>query len=663
MFNPAVCPAALKKRDMQKRTTLPLLITALTAGVLAACASISTPDGGEYDETPPKVVGCQPANLSTNNKDKRVTLSFDEFIVLENASEKVVVSPPQKEMPEIRTAGKKIHITLFDTLKSNTTYTVDFADAIVDNNEGNPMGNFTYSFSTGPEIDTMEVSGTLLEAENLEPIKGMLVGLHTDLSDSAFTTKPFDRVSRTDSRGQFTIRGVAPGKYHIYALQDMDGNFLFNQKAEKIAYDSILIEPTCAPDTRQDTTWIDSTHIDTIRTIHYTHFYPDNIVLRAFTEEFTDLHLLKTERPIPDMFTLYFTGPSDTIPTIKGLNFEGAEDFILERSEHNDTLTYWITDTLVSDKDTLSFSLTYLDTDTVGQLVYRTDTLDLVPKITRTQQRKERQKKIEDWEDQQKKAKRRLKDKYEAKPNPFLREDFTYKMQPGGSIAPTENIRFTFDEPIAEIDTAALRFFKYNEKDSAWIEEPYLFLPVEGSLRSYMLYAEWHPGEKYKFEADSNAVRSILGKLSIDIKKEIPVTPEDEFSSLFVRLTLQKTDTAVYVQLLNNSDKVVRSTRAVDNRADFFYLKPNEYYLRLFIDRNGDGKWNTGEYAADRQPEEVFYFPKPLVLKARWEMEQDWNVRGIPLNKQKPEAITKQKPDAEKKIKQRNAERRKQMNQ
>ena len=619
----------------------------------AACASIGTPDGGAYDETPPKVVKCQPANMAVNNRDKKLTLSFDEFIVLENASEKVIVSPPQKEMPEIRTSGKKIHITLNDTLKENTTYTVDFSDAIVDNNEGNPMGNFTYAFSTGAEIDTMEVSGTLLEAENLEPIKGMLVGLHADLDDSVFTTQPFIRVSRTDSRGQFTIKGVARGKYRIYALQDMDGDFRFSQKAEKIAFDSLVLEPTCAPDTRQDTVWADSTHIDTIKTVPFTHFYPDDVILRGFTEGHQDLHLLKTERPVPETFTLYFTGPSDTIPALKGLNFEGTENMVLERSLHNDTLTYWITDTTVAYKDTLTFSMTYLDTDTLGQLTYRTDTLDLVPKVTRTQQVKELQKKTEEWEDQQKKAKRRQKENYVAKPNPFLREDLTYKMLPSGAIAPTQNIKFTFAEPIAGIDTAALHFHK--RIDTLWVEEPYLFLPVEGDLRSFMLYAEWHPGDKYKFEADSNAVTSVLGKASTAIKKEISVNTENEFSSLFIRLILP--DTAAVVQLMDNGDKVVRSAKAVDGRADFFYLNPGEYYLRLFIDRDNDGEWTTGDYADNRQPEEVFYFPKPLTLKARWEVEQDWDVRGIPLNKQKPEAITKQKPDAEKKIKQRNAER------
>ena len=598
--------------------------------------------------------------MSINNKDKRITLSFDEFILLENATDKVVVSPPQKEMPEIRTSGKKIHITLHDTLQKNTTYTVDFADAIVDNNEKNPMGNFTYSFSTGSNIDTMEVAGTLLESENLEPIKGMMVGLYSDLSDTAFTTRPFARVSRTDSRGRFSIKGVAPGKYRIYGLQDMDGNFRFSQKAEKIAFDSIIIEPSCAPDTRQDTTWIDSTHIDTIKTVHYTHFYPDNVILRAFTEEIHDLHLLKTERPVPDMFTLYFTAPSDTLPILKGLNFEGAENMILERSLHNDTLTYWVTDTLVSNLDTLRFSLTYLNTDTLGQLVSRTDTLDLISKISRSRQKEERQKKIEAWEEQQKKQRRRQKEKYVEKPNPHLRENLTYKAQPGGGISPMENIKFTFAEPVASVDSTALHFYQYNPKDSTWNNAPFLFLPVENDMRSYMLYAEWHPGEKYKFEADSNAVKSILGKLSTAIKREISATPEEEFGALFIRLILK--DTAAVVQLMDKGDKPVRSAKAVNNRADFFYLKPGEYYLRLFIDRNGDGKWTTGDYAAGRQAEEVFYFPRPLVVRARWEVEQDWDVRGIPLNKQKPEAITKQKPDAENNARQRNMERERERN-
>ena len=308
-----------------------LYLAVLFLTIVVSCASIGSPDGGAYDETPPKVEKCTPQNMSINNSKKKINITFDEYINIESANEKVVISPPQIEMPEISTSGKKINITLFDSLKNNTTYTIDFSDAIVDNNEGNPMGNFTYSFATGSNIDTMEVSGTLLESENLEPIKGMLVGLYSNLSDTAFTSLPFERVSRTNGSGRFNIKGIAPGKYRIFALNDMDGNFFFNQKSEKIAFDSIIIEPKSELAFRQDTTWIDSTHVDTIKTVAYTHFYPDDIVLKGFSEEFQDLHLLKVERPIPDMFTIYFTGPSDTIPQIKGLNFEGIENMVLEK--------------------------------------------------------------------------------------------------------------------------------------------------------------------------------------------------------------------------------------------------------------------------------------------------------------------------------------------
>ena len=145
--------------------------------IIAGCASIGSPDGGRYDEEPPQVVYANPADKATNTRQKKIKILFDEFIKLDNPNDKVTVSPPQKQVPNIQADGKSIKITLFDTLKSNTTYTIDFSDAIQDNNEGNPMGLYTYSFSTGETIDTMEVSGTVLNASNLEPIEGIMVGL------------------------------------------------------------------------------------------------------------------------------------------------------------------------------------------------------------------------------------------------------------------------------------------------------------------------------------------------------------------------------------------------------------------------------------------------------------------------------------------------------
>ena len=235
------------------------------AMLLTACARMGNPDGGWYDDTPPHVVSATPADKATGVRSRKVTINFSEFIKIEDAQSKVIVSPPQLEQADIRAAGKHILIELKDTLKDNTTYTIDFSDAITDNNEGNPMGNYTFSFSTGNRIDTFEVSGYALDASNLEPIKGILVGLYSLSTDSAlaekdstahakadstggqghgFRTSPMVRVSRTNGSGRFTIKGVAPGSYNVYALQDNDGDYVYTQKSEMIGFSHEVVVPS-----------------------------------------------------------------------------------------------------------------------------------------------------------------------------------------------------------------------------------------------------------------------------------------------------------------------------------------------------------------------------------------------------------------------------------
>ena len=369
-----------------KKHKLPLLLMMVIIGY--SCASMGTPDGGPYDEMPPKFVGSNPGMHAVNVKDKKIELEFDEFIKLEKPSEKVVVSPPQLEQPEIKVVGKKVVAQLFDTLKHATTYTIDFSDAIVDNNEGNPMGNFTYSFSTGATIDTMEVSGAVLNAEDLEPIKGIQVGLHMNLNDSALNTLPFDRVSRTDSRGRFSIRGVAPGKYRIYALMDGNQNYLYDSKTETVAFSDSIIIPSMMPATRQDTLWKDTLTIDTIKTVGYTRFMPDDIILRAFKEENTRQYLSRKERDKENHFILTFSAKADTLPTLKGLNFDEKDAFVIEANEGNDSICYWVKDSLVYQMDTLAIQVDYLYTDTLDRLVPKTDTLYLANKLTREQREK-----------------------------------------------------------------------------------------------------------------------------------------------------------------------------------------------------------------------------------------------------------------------------------
>ena len=632
-----------------KANTLFLPFYLLVFLLLVSCAKMGQPDGGWFDETPPKVIGASPADGAVNVNQKKINIYFDEFIKLDNPSEKVVVSPPQLEQPEIKGAGRRIQISLVDSLKANTTYTIDFSDAISDNNEGNPMGNYTYSFSTGAAIDTMEVSGHVLESENLEPVKGILVGLYADHADSAFRTKPMLRVSRTDSRGRFVIKGVAPGSYRIYALQDQDGDYKFSQKSEKIAFSHDIIVPSCKPDVRQDTTWVDSLHIKSIDQVDYIHFLPDNIVLRAFTEPLTDRFFLKAERQKANSFTLFFSYGDSILPQIKGLNFDAENAFLVEASEKKDTITYWLKDTALVNQDTLLMDITYRMTDSTGVLVNKTDSAqEILSKEPYAKRMKNMEKELAAWTKKQEKKKK----KGEPYDSVMEVKPLDVQLSVSSQFDPDQNVIFSFPTPLAKVDTAAIHL--YAKHDTLWYRAPMEFLPLEN--RKYELRGEWRPDIEYSLEVDSAAFEDIYGLASKPIKQGFKVNSLDTYGTLLVNITSLH-DLPLIVQLLDAQDKVVKETKTVNGVAEFYYLKPQKYYMRLIVDRNNNGKWDTGNYASDQQAEEVYYYPEAIECKAKWDLTESWDPLVRELSLQKPGAITKQKPDKEKKVKNQNVQR------
>ena len=589
-----------------KKHRLPLILMLVIIGY--SCASMGTPDGGPYDEMPPKFVGSNPGMRAVNVKNQKIELEFDEFIKLEKAAEKVVVSPPQLEQPEIKVVGKKVALELFDTLKDATTYTIDFSDAIVDNNEGNPMGHFTYSFSTGGTIDTMEVSGTVLNAADLEPIKGIQVGLHKNLNDSALTTLPFDRVSRTDSRGHFIIRGVAPGKYRIYALMDGNQNYLYDSKTETVAFSDSIIIPSMMPATRQDTIWKDTLTVDTIKTVNYTRFMPDDIILRAFKEENTRQYFSRSQRDKENHFILKFSAKADTLPTLTGLNFDATDAFVIEPNEGNDSICYWIKDSLVYQMDTLEVQMDYLYTDSLEQLVPKRDTIYLANKLTREQREKLAKKEAEEKEKERKKKEKKGEKIEEEKPS-FL----TMNVDAPSAFDINRNIVLSFDEPVARIDTSAIHMSV--KVDTVWQETPFLFVPDSVLPRKYEILAEWEPEKEYQLKIDSAAIVGLYGLHTNKVEQTVKVKKLDEYGTLL--FNLEGAPSTSVVELLDNGGKMLRQQRITsENTADFYYLAPNaKYYVRLFNDRNGNGKWDTGNVEQGIQPEEVYYFPKVWEMK------------------------------------------------
>lgn len=586
--------------------------------VMYSCANMASPNGGPYDETPPKFVSSLPAPNQTNFKGKKVEILFDELVQLDKPSENVIITPPQMQLPIIRAAGKKVVVELKDTLKENTTYTIDFTNSISDNNEKNVFENFSFAFSTGDIIDTLEVSGILLNAENLEPMPGITIGLHRNLEDSAFVKLPFDRTSRTNDKGEFTIRNISPGSYRIYGLNDVNRDYKFDQPGEDIAFNDSIIIPSFELATRQDTLWKDSLTIDTIKTVEYTRYFPDDIQLRLFKEKFVRQYLLKPERQQENLLTVRFNSPLDTIPLPVPLNFTPADSswFFAQEIEGGTGLNFWLTDSMVWKQDTLQVELSYPKSDSLNVLRPQTDTLQFIMR-----RRPEKHKKKKDDE-----------------PEPII--FLGMQVNASGSINLYDTISVTFNEPVLDLPKEV---FSLDQKiDTVWTPVDFKMFPDTVNSLNYFIRRPWKYGEEYRLTVDSAAIFSLYGKWNEPYSSEFKIKNEDEYGHLFIHVI--GIDAPAYVELLNSSDTPIRKVKVKDEYAQFWDLKPDKYYTRLVVDLNDNGEWDTGNYAEKRQPEEVFYSPKRYEVMQNWKVEENWEVKATPLAKQKPLEITKNKP-------------------
>ncbi len=596
------------------------LLVVIILSLIYACANMASPSGGPYDETPPRFVSSNPAPNQTNFSGKKIEILFDELIQIDNPNENVIITPPQLMQPTIRGLGRKVSVELRDTLKENTTYTIDFTSSIADNNEKNVLENFSFAFSTGDVIDSLEVSGILLNARDLEPVPGITIGLHLNLDDSAFVTEPFIRTSRTNDRGRFTIRNIAPGTYRIFALNDQNRDYKFDQPGEDIAFFDSLIVPTFELSTRYDTIWVDSLTIDTVYTVEYNKFMPDDILLRLFQEKFVRQYMIRPERTIPHLFTLRFNEQPDTIPDPVPLNFTPADSmwYYPQFTDGNKSINYWIMDSLIWQKDTLDLQINYMkSSDSLNILVPQTDTVQL---FMRTRPVEKKKKKKED----------------EEEPVEFLEMNITAS----GTKEMTDSVSVLFEEPVLDISRDVFRLSQkvdtvYNAVDFDFFIDP------DNSLR-FFIVRDWTYGEEFRLEVDSAAITSIYGKWNDSYSGDFKIKNRGDYGHLYINVN--GITTPAFIELLNKSDSPVRQAKVENGGVLFMDLRPDTYYARLIVDRNDNGEWDTGNYEEKLQPEEVYYLPKPLEIKQNWEIEENWDIFAEPLPKQKPLDILKNKP-------------------
>lgn len=591
--------------------------------LIYACANRGYPEGGPKDTTPPEVVTEVPESFSKNFDKKRVNIYFNEFVQLKDVNEKFIFSPPLKKNPKVSLRGKYIQISIGDTLKPNTTYSMDFADAIVDNNEGNPLGFYRYVFSTGDIIDTLEVGGQVVNAESDEPMLNLLVALYENHADSVPLLQLPDYIARTDSSGRFRFTNLKDAVYRIAALEDNNKDKKYTPEAEMFAFLDSTIHPIVMPMTRIDTFRLieriadnDTVYRDSIVTQEYMGFGPSNLRLRIFQEKLTQLYMVDDERKERERLDFVFSIPGRNDLQVRLWDTLATEPlpenwYFSEHSAGNDTISLWINDSTVYKKDTLNVILTYLRSDSTGQHSLYADT-------TRYTFRE--------------KKKTELRNKKEETPKIEFLEILS---NVSGDLDLGKRMYLEFKRPV---DKSGLKNMRLLEKVDT-LYQPVPFELEEDSLKIRRVYVDaiWKQGSDYKVEIDSAVVYDIYGRFNDKWEKKFKVKKEEQYGKVMLNLkgVTGKTIVQIYKSEGGKSENGKRKydvfrekTATQDGEVTFDLLPEGKYKFRAILDANGNGVWDTGLYLKRQQPEEIVYLPVEISVKQNFDYEQEFDLNS-----------------------------------
>ena len=587
-------------RPTSFRKHITVLATSMaTVGLLWGCASIGNPSGGPRDEDPPRFVKANPTPGSVNVDPSNIYIDFNELVNVKDAFQKVVLSPPGASTPRVSTRGRRVVVNITDTLLPNTTYTIDFGDAIEDNNEGNKLSGFAYTFSTGPTLDSLRISGMVLGAEDMEPQQGVFVGAYISKEDSAFTRMAFERLARTDEYGRFIIRGLQDTTYRLFALKDLDNDRHYANPEEDIAWFEDIIRPSSerimTSDTIRD---LYTGAVDTVVERERTRFLPNNVLLRMYNTGLKPQYLVSYTRPDSTRLEFIFNSPSKKRPTIMLADDEIYSSPLKgEASIGNDTLKFWLPKDLAT-RDTLKLALRYSNVELLtGIETIVNDTVKLMkPKEQAAKKNDKKKKKVD------KKASNAPTDSIGADlPNDSIAEKPKVPAFAFSAKGPDNDIRrpLTIDVPVplARLDSSA--FHLETKPDTVWI-------PVKGeyrleradtlSERRFKIAFPWQRGETYRLTIDSLAATDIYGVNSDPFALEFKTKATEDLSNLKITLNGLEPEIPAFVQLIASGDKPKYTAPVVNGSANFEGIDAGKYYARIYEDFNGDGKYTTGSY-------------------------------------------------------------------
>ena len=594
---------------MQARQILNSVLVVLISFVMwISCANPVAPTGGPKDEIPPEFLGSEPVNRARNFDAKRVNLVFDEFVVLKDLNQHLLVSPPMEEKLDVKTKGKGVRINFAkeEVLSENTTYTIYFGDAIVDLHESNPIPNFQYVFSTGSDIDSLSIRGKVLSAEYLLPAEDVFVCLYLDNNDTLVfdslpqKVRPY-YVAKTNAEGAFEINNIKNDHYLIFAVKDANANYFNDMPNEAIAFTEALIMPEEVFDYIPDTIPVDTSNVKlmdslwanyAVQVTKETHtlllFEPQDSVQKVLKDEFLDNRRMHFE----------FKYPLEEDVVFEALNVDADKKvFLVEYSSDKDSLDLWF---LKPFADTLVLKMVV---DTL-----QADTLEIVwavPKI--------------------KEMPRARRNRGEEKSSKAEVETIDYKSNFSSDFPYFAKGKVIFETPIksANFENCTLL------EDT--ISVPFEIYFTDKVKRKLLIDYAWKEGVDYRFEIPDQALTDIYGVKNDSIVEKFTATEESDYADLILKLTLPEDSNSIWqIQIIKGSEdkEQIYGSMRVQASGDvaFSKLAADTYRIRILEDRDNNGRWTSGDYAKKQLPEKVFYFPTEVELKSGWKVEEEWVV-------------------------------------
>ena len=614
-----------QNRDIAQSITrlVSVAIVLLFGGALfTKCASTMTPTGGPKDTLPPVIILMEPNNFSTNIDTlhpPKIEIGFNEFVQIKDLQKELYTSPAMKKKPTAVRRGKSIVVTIKDTLMPNTTYAINFGSSILDNNEGNPLHSMRYVFSTGPEIDSMYMSGYTADSYKADSVGKSFI--YFFMADSIEQPKDWDStmfkykpavIARAEKNGIFIAQNLKPVNYRIYAFEDTNNNMEYEPSVDQIGFLDTVYNPKDMPSFY---IWFDSLR-------HYPSADPQ-LYFRMFKDRrFTRQSLSAQERLNKHKAMIYFGAPN---PEVTSIRFDSIpEDRVIydPKSIGRDTVALWFDMAPEELPDTIKGEITYFKHDSVNNLVESTDKLRLAWVKVET---KEERKKREELEKEREKARKNGEEWVEPEvPNPFK-----VTIPTSGDYNKDKVLNMEFDYPLTKFDTAAITFTMTSEEITEPQNVEFCFIQDTLNRQRYRLQTEWTPKAKYELLIPAGTFENIARESNDTLKYSYTGSNPDKFARININVSGTHPKAKYILQLTNAQGKVQKEiTNVVPGKYKFEYVTPGDVMLRVVEDMNANGQWDSGDMVLMRQPERTEIFKNDegvelITTKENWEYDLD----------------------------------------